>query len=344
MKKKTTLQDISQVLGISVTAVSKALRGHKSISAETKRLVLETAKKLDYKGQPINALEEKTYKGKVYIIVDQRVQADPYTISACFTMDTVLKSHGLEVILSGIQISEPYDRTVAKIRDDNPAAIVLFGRFSEKMAEEFRGNGTPIITLDNDYPYFPVDSVLPNDYYGTFLAVRHFVQAGHTKIGFIGDNRMSSTFRTRYHGFCDALEHWGLENRPEYIYDARLVDSFGEIQFNAFLDKLDYDRLPTAFFCANDPIAIVLNNHLNARGIRTPDAVSIIGFDNIEACEWQSPPLTSVNYPREHVALRAVELLLWRLDNKEAPCNKILIQPKLTVRQSVAPPKKISGK
>lgn len=340
MRKKTTLSDISQQLGISVTAVSKALRGHESISTDTRQLVVETAKKLGYKGQPAAKKEAQATLGKICIVLDQRVMTDPYTMSACFQMDSVLKAHGLESAVHGIPAFDPYEDAVAGIKSTNPAGIFLFGRFPAKIAEELQGGNTPIITLDGDFPYFPVDSVLPNDYYGAFLAVRHLVQAGHLKIGFIGDNTLSSTFRARYHGFCDALEHWGIDHNPNYIYNLRLQDSYSEAQFHVLQERLDYANLPTAFFCANDPIAIVLNNTLNTRGIYTPDDISIIGFDNLDACEWQSPPLTTLNYPREQIAKRAVDLMLWRLDNLDAPCNKILVYPELVVRKSVAPPRK----
>src|SRR5690606_13481481 len=100
-------------------------------------------------------------------------------------------------------------------------------------------------------------------------------------------------------GFCEALAYWGIEERSEFIYDFRFMDSYGDIHFNLLNGQLDYGNLPTAFFCANDPIAFVLNNDLKTKGILTPDEVSIIGFDNLESCQWQSPALTSLHYPRE---------------------------------------------
>jgi len=98
--------------------------------------------------------------------------------------------------------------------------------------------------------------------------------------------------------------------------------------------------LPTAFFCANDPIAQVLNNGLNARGVKTPEEVSVVGFDNLDSSQWQYPPLTTINFPREHIAQTAVDLLFWRKQNPQAPCRKILVHPDLITRKSVVPPQK----
>jgi len=340
MTKKVTLNDISKQLGLSTAAVSKALRGLEGISPETRKAVLETAKKMRYKDFAEPSSDSAVPGGRVLFVVDPRFMSEAHTMASYFFADKTLKDNGFQCSLQSLSVSgEIEDETV--FRDKNVVALFLFGRITAKSAERLNALNKPILLLDHEFPYADIDSVMVDHYEGAFLAVRHFVQNGHIHIGFIGDNKLSPGFLARYRGYCDALEFWGLERRQEYVYDFHFADAFGDIHFDAIPDKLDYANLPTAFFCANDPIAFVVNQALMAQGIRTPDDVSIIGFDNLEACQWQSPPITSLDYQREQIAVQAVNLMRWRMDNPDAPRNKIMVKPELAVRKSVAlPPRK----
>jgi len=340
MSKKITLDDISKQLGLSTAAVSKALRGLDGISEDTRKLVIDTAKRLKYKNFAEHPAEMKSLTGKVLFLVDHRVITEPHTMASYFYMDKAFKEYGMQVTLQALPSTDGELLAEPFLRDAEVVAHFMFGRTSVHIAEVLEKTGKPLIIIDHFFPYSHIDSVLVDDYYGSFLAVKHFVNNGHSRIGFIGDNKLSPGFLARYRGFCDALEYWGLDMHPEFMYDIRFVNAYGDIRFNILQEKLDYKHLPTAFFCANDPIAFVLNHALLAEGIQVPDEVSIIGFDNLDSCQWQSPPLTSLNYPREQIAVQTVNLLLWRIENPGEPRNKILIQPDLVTRASVALAKK----
>lgn len=339
MNKKVTLRDLAEKVSLSTAAVSKALRGHAGVSETTRKLVIETAKQMGYKAAVPPYQKEHTVS-RSFIIVDRRELAEPHTMSTYYYIDRTLKDDGAEVAIRGVPIHGDDQAIFDYIRAENPTALFLFGRFSQNFAEQLMETGKIIIVIDYDYPALGLDVVLPNDYQGAFTAVQHLVHAGHHHIGYIGDNRLSPGFRDRYNGFMDALEYWGLEAHPHYIYDLKFKDGYGNIDFSPIMEQVDYKRLPTAFFCANDPIAYTLNNALNSRGIRIPQDVSIIGFDNLESSQWQLPPLTSVNYPRETIAKTAVQLMQSRIVEPDAPSRKILVQPSLVIRQSVAPPRK----
>lgn len=339
MKKKVTLQDLSERLGLSTAAISKALRGHEGVSEQTRKLIFDTARAMNYKGTPEPKPEGKDVSGNVFILTDGRELTDPHTMSSYFYIEKALKMHGLEVSLHGIDVVNNDKSILAVIKAEQPLALFVFGRFSHKYVEEFHGTGKRVVVIDYNYTNMDFDSVMVNSYHGAMIAVRHLVHNGHRKLGFIGDNKLSPSFRARHNGFCDALEYWGLETNSDYIYDIRFMNGYGIINFNLLLQQLDFNNLPTAFFCANDPIAYVLNNILLSRGIKIPDDVSVVGFDNLDSSQWQFPPLTSLHFPREDVARAAVNLLLWRIANPDAPHHQIQVHPNLVVRQSVAAPR-----
>ncbi|MBB6672978.1 LacI family DNA-binding transcriptional regulator [Cohnella nanjingensis] len=337
--KKVTLRDISEKLGLSTAAVSKALRGHEGISEATRELVLETARTMEYKGVPEQS-PDAAPNAVVFIIVNRRELKEPHTMSTYYFIDNALKTHGCQVAIHGVPIDGDDQAIFDLIERDNPLALFLFGRFSQKFAEQLQATGKIMIVIDHDFPSMNFDVVLTNDNQGAFAAVRHLVHLGHQRIGYIGDNSLSPTFHDRYNGFIDAIRYWGLELNEKHIYDLHFINSFGDIDYSPVMERLDADDLPTAFFCANDPIAYILSNGLNARGIKVPEDVSIVGFDNLESSQFQYPPLTTLDYPREHIAQTAVELLVWRMHHPQAPCRKILVQPRLVERKSTAIPHK----
>ncbi|GBF75697.1 LacI family transcription regulator [Paenibacillus sp. 598K] len=334
MEKKVTLHDISKKVGLSTAAVSKALRGLGGISAETRQAVIDAAKELRYRHFAEPTAAPAPQGGRVLFIVDSRVMTDPHTMASYFFIDKALQSSGCQAVMHAMSATgDALEPAIVKQKD--AIGLFLFGRITANKVEQLAALGKPMIMLDHELPYSDIDSVMIDHYEGAFLAVKHFVQHGHIQIGYIGDSRLSSGFLSRYRGFRDALAYWGLELSPEHDYDLHFTDAFGDIHFNTLPEQLDYAKLPSAFFCANDPIAFVLNHALTARGIRTPQDVSIIGFDNLDSCQWQSPPISSIDYLREEIAHKAVDLLQWRIANPEAPRSKLLLKPRLVVRESV---------
>ncbi len=340
--KQVTLRDISEKLGLSTAAVSKALRGHEGISETTRELVRETAKEMGYAGIA-EPRQETAAAPVIFIIVERRELKEAHTMSTYYFIDNALKKHGLQVAIYGVPINGDDNAIFELIARDDPTALFLFGRFSQKFAERLQQTGKVMIVIDHDYPSLNFDVVLTNDSQGAFAAVRHLVHLGHQRIGYIGDNHLSPTFHNRYNGFVDAIRFWGLELCEDHIYNLDIMNSFGDINYNAVLERLDAEDLPTAFFCANDPIAYHLGSGLGAKGLRVPEDVSIVGFDNLDASQFQYPPLTTLDYPREDIAETAVELLFWRINHPQAPCRKILVQPRLIERKSTAVPPKPIG-
>jgi len=335
MNKKTTLRDISAELGLSTAAVSKALRGLNGISEETRKAVIAVARKRNYKGIANASMETGAPAGKVLLLVDQRYMTEPHTVSAYFFMDQACKETNFQLSLTPVPPDNIEDTIREALSDADVVAGVLFGRFPERLAAPFKAMKKPLFLYDNFFPYENVDSVKVDDYAGAFLAVEHFVRNGHARIGFIGDRTLSPAFNDRYRGFIDAMQYWGLEICEDYVYDLKFVNERGEIEFHLLRDHVDTGKLPTAFFCSNDPIAIILNNYLKENGIAIPEQVSVIGFDNLETCQWQSPALTSLHYPRETIAREMVGLIRWREEHPEAPAKRVMIRPNLIARQSV---------
>lgn len=334
------MQDLAKKMGLSTAAISKGLRGHPGVSEETRKLIFETARAMNYRGITENKQETVQRRGTVFVLANHRDISEPHTMSSYFHLEKALKHHAFDVELNWIKVTSNDKEVLRKIKDEKPTALFVFGRFSPKYLEEFLELNPVVISIDHSYEHQPLDAVMVDSYFGASLAVKHLVEQGHRRIGFIGDNQLSIEFRSRYHGFLDALAFWGIPAEDKFIYDLRFRDPYDNIDCNILYDKLDTEHLPTAFFCANDPIAYVLYNILLSRGLRIPEDISVIGFDNLDSSSWQFPPLTTLDYPREEVANAAVELLIRRLERPNAAKHRIQVLPSLIERKSVAPARK----
>lgn len=342
MAKKVTLRHLSEKLQLSQTAVSKALRGQVGVSEKTRQLVLQTAKEMDYSLLSADRNPVNTGFDKIAIVIDKRDMNESHTMATSFWLDKALKAAALDSILIGVQADAESGKLFDEIAGSGCIGIMLFSRFSPHFVAELSRHNIPVIGVDTDLSLHNCDSVLVNDELGAFLAIEHIVKNGHTKIGFIGDRHLSSSFRVRHDGYIHSLEFWGIHYEAEYDIDIRFLDHTGNIDYSPLMERISDVRLPTVFFCANDAIAYVLNNTLNKRNIRVPEQLSIVGFDNLDSSQWQFPPLTTINYPREHIAQCAVDVLNWRLDHLQAPCRRMHVHPELVIRSSVAPPPKSS--
>lgn len=336
MKKKVRLQDIALKLDLSVVTVSKALRGLYGVNEETRKKVLETARQLKYTGYSSETANALT-RGVYCAMCDQQYGMNPHAMSLFFGLNQALQTTGSELIVMELGRGAQVDLDLKKLRNGGFRGVFLIGQgFQEQSLERLTGLSVPLVALDMDYPYLPIDCVMANDNQGAYLAVRHLMAKGHRDIGFIGDSLLAPSFRERYRGFLDALAYAKLNANPEFIHDLRFERPDGAIDFSCALDILDRKRQPTAYFCANDSIAETIHTGLAARKMTTGRDLSIIGFDNLNNVSWQRDDLTTIQYPRDEAAWRAAELMRWREENPGAGRQKLLIETKLVERRSVA--------
>jgi LacI family transcriptional regulator len=188
------------------------------------------------------------------------------------------------------------------------------------------------VVLDSFFPQYRLDTVVINNRQGAWDAADHLVAQGHTQIGYLKSSVPIQNFRERFEGCRACLEYHGLPLRPEWVFlldPTTMEDSCASFQNS--LPK----RLPTAFFADNDIIAMGAMKALALAGLRLPEDVSLVGFDNLPLCAMLHPAMTTVHVPKEQLGRLAVERLLWRMANPEETFVKIEVGGRLTERGSV---------
>lgn len=325
-----TINDIAAALGISKSTVSKGLNNAKDISDEMRRKILETAVELGY----ANKRQQKKER-KLCILVENMDYQTP-------------NQFGHDIVLGFRQLAEPEEWTVDTILIDKDfqrgtpygvfmmehgyqASFILGMSLLDSWLAELRNTKIPTVLYDNYVKDNPcVASVGCDSSEGFELAVRHLLSLGHKKIGLISGPLESYILKARYHAYIEALEKHGLAITEDYIG----LDYFVNDSTRKYVPKLLAQGV-TAILFSHDVRAISAITECTDRGIRIPEDVSIVGFDDLPMAAHTQPSLTTIRQDRLAIGKCGFYALSCLL-NKVA-IGSILLRATLVVRDSTGP-------
>jgi len=195
-------------------------------------------------------------------------------------------------------------------------------------------SSVPMVVMDWG-PNTDTDIIEDNSFTGGYLATKHLIDCGHKAIGLIAGELDKTTARTRYEGFVKAMNEANLPIHENWIMEGFFEPEDGYECMNKILAQ---DNLPTAVFCCNDVMALGAISAITEKGLRVPDDISIIGYDNIHSSRFYAPPLTTIHQSKSRLGAQAVNLLFERIANKDNDNHekhRIAIHPELVIRKSV---------
>lgn len=335
-KNPATLSDIAKQLNISISTVSRALHDHPAINKNTKKRVINLAKKLNY--QPnllaLSLLNKKTHT--IGIIVPEITS---YFFSSVINgIQDLVNDTDYRLIIS--QSEESFEKekkileTMAKVRVDGLLVSPTSETHNAQHFNKFIEADTPLVIFDRDCEGFNADKVLVDDYDGAFQAVEYLIKTGCRKIAHISGPPNLSISTHRLRGYLDALKKYQVPIDQQLIFN---VSGFSpEHGVEATKAMLNLPQLPDAIFAINDGIAIGAMYVIKEAGIQIPTQISVVGFDDEPHSSYFIPPLTSVWQPVYDMGLLSARILLKKLQGnplKESPRHEIL-KPELIVRES----------
>lgn len=310
--KNVTMRDIGAALGVSTVTISKALGGKEGVSDAVREKIIETAKQMGYH---YSAPQPEIAARVVGILVADRQFSAPSFYSSLYR--ALLKELADVGMLGVLEIvSEQEEQAVAlpmAVTIQHATGLVLLGQFSEDYVSVLLDTGLPAVLLDFACDGPDVDAVVSDGQTGAYLLTRYLIDHGHRDIGFIGTIHRTTSIMDRYSGFLRAMMYGGLPVRQEWI----LPDSNVAGQF---FDEADMPgKLPTAFFCNNDMLACEVAAALEKRGLRVPEDVSLVGFDDF-VCGARARPITTYAVDQQRMAQVTVRRLRNRIrEGMEAP-------------------------
>ncbi|MDF4804963.1 substrate-binding domain-containing protein, partial [Vibrio parahaemolyticus] len=176
------------------------------------------------------------------------------------------------------------------------------------------------------------DKIIDNSEEGGYLATKYLIDNGHTDIACLSGHFEKLACQERIAGFRRAMAEAKLPINEDWILEGNFECDTAVL----VADKIAaMEKRPTAVFCFNDTMALGLMSRLQQNGIKVPDDVSVIGYDNIELAEYFSPPLTTIHQPKRRVGKNAFEILLERIKDKEHEKRVFEMQPEIVIRNTV---------
>lgn len=336
---RPTLRDVARESGLSITQTSRALNGHSDVAAATRERALAAARQLGY----VPNLEARRLKspgtrsqsiGLVLVTGTQRF-SDPFFGELLATMVDEAAANGYELQLSAPLADEDpvasYERAIRAKRVDG--FVVLRTARADPRVRYLNDHGFPFVMFGriDDEGRYPavgesIDCLMP--------AIDHLVELGHHRIGCLIEPLEYAISARRHESFRRALDTRGLS------YEERLVLSGGfreDSGFEAAGRLLDQAAPPTALVAFNDLLAFGAIRAAAVRNIVVPDQLSIVGFDDISASRFTSPPLTTLRHEDRIIGRQLIVQLLKAIDEPEST-GDVLLNPELVVRDSTAAP------
>lgn len=328
-----TITDVAERAGVSRTTVSRHLRGHRVRAAEAIRDAIAA---LEFEPNPVARSLKSGMTRAIGIVVPD--VTNPYFAAVVKGIETVARQERYRMYLANTDESvERENEVLAGLAGLVDGLILAPATEQDKTPLALRRAGIPVVFIDREIEGGAgFDSVLVDNAGGAAAAVQHLVSLGHERIGFMSGPRDTTPGRGRYEGFQAALLAAGLEPEPGLLHDGDFRQESG---YQGALRLLALERPPTAIFTANNLMSIGALRAFHDMGVRLPDDLSFVGFDDLDLGELLAPPLTVVDRPTEEQGALAARLLLNRLGGRAgAGPSRVVLQTRLLVRGSSAAP------
>jgi len=333
-----TIKDIAKALNLSVSTVSKALRGSHEISEVTKKQVMAYAREHNYKPNPI-AQSLKRGRSKSIGIIVCNIDNNFFS-QAINGIESVARQKDYNVIIT--QSQESYEREVANSEHLSSRSvdglIISLSAETKKVDHLIKLNqkGLPMVFFDRVTDEIATHKVIANNYKGAYEATRHLLQQGFRRIAQItSSNSLSITFE-RLEGYKKALEDAGLKPDSKYIKFVQHGGMIPEETRQALTELLQLKNRPDAIFTASDRLSTTTLSLLRKMEIAVPQEVALVGFTNSISADIFHPSLTSVVQPALEMGQQATELLIQLIEAKRpvTEFKKRILDTELKIRDS----------
>lgn len=340
-----TIKDIAKKAGVSTATVSRVLNYDEtlSVSDDKRKLILEIAEELEYlpPRQRNNHVKSNIKIALIHWYNMKQEVADPYYMSIRMGIEMTCYDQNIEIIK--VYKPDEFDFSTLEAVD----GIIAIGKFFDREIEKFVELSPNIVFVDSSPNVLKYDSIVLDFEAAVYQALDHLLDSGHKRIGYIGGREYIGTEQVplkdlREIVFKSYMESKGLLCSDEIYMGSFVAESGYGLMKEALKKRADnLETSPTAYFVASDSIAIGALRALYECGVKVPEEISIVGFNDIPTSKYTVPQLTTVRVFKEFMGETAVELLLERVVKKREIAKKVVIPTELIVRKSTF---KISSK
>ncbi len=327
-----TIEDVAERASVSKATVSRVLNGRGGVSEQLRQRVVAAISELGY--QPDRSARRlRGTTSEVLGIIIPDIQ-NPYFTSVVRGIEDLAYNHQLNVLLGNTD-DDPrkQDAYLRVMMAERVAGLILapsFGIAPEPL-QQLAHHGTPIVLIDRSVARLPFDTVVVDNVQGAYEGTRHLIELGYQRIGFVGGDLELSPGRERHAGYRQALLDGGMAVDPALVQ----IDHF-KIESGQRLTHrlLETTPRPDAIFSANNLLSMGVLMALREAGVRVPDDIALVGFDDLPWAAELFSPLTAVAQPTYEVGQEAVRILLQRRSDPAAPVRTVTLRTSLIIRES----------
>lgn len=344
MATKITIREVAQAAEVSITSVSLYLNDKPGLSDDTRKRIARAITSLGYVPLRQKSGRDGAAKGgkaSDAALIGLLVERLPFSMLSDLHYGEVIQSmeahaRDLGYHLSLVVVENSGLPAQLSERFDNLDGVIILGGgdITENVVNQAVEEEVPAILVDVNLPSAPIDSVLIDNFNGAFSATRLLIERGYQRIGCIQGPFKYPSLVERFQGYCAALIRAGIPLDPALIQPS-ISSGFPNKGYREMRALLDRPSMPDAVFCVSDRTALGALEALHQAGLRIPEDVALVGFENIPHSEYTNPPLTTINMPKRlmgEVAIRRLhDIIQGRM--YEAPVKTIL-NTSLVIRSS----------
>lgn len=331
-----TIKEVAEHAAVSVATVSRVVNKNGYVSDELRHRVMDAMKALDYKPSALARSLRRQESMIIGVLVPGIHQ--PFFAYLTFVIQKMLFASNYRALLcSSEEDAEKEAAYVDMLVHQRVDGVIVIptGRGSETIKPLL--SKIPVVLIDRDLPDLQINRILADNYQGGYAAAKHLLDLGHRKIAIIGGAAYNIALEQRTNGAKQAFRDAGLELDPSMIILHEQLEF--DIGFRTARDLLRRKDRPTAIFAMTDVIAVGILHAASEMGLRLPDDLSVIGFDDIPLASYVIPALTTIAQPIQEMGETAAKLLLNRLKTGTSePYESITLDMKLINRRSTTTP------
>lgn len=326
-----TIQRVADRAGVSIATVSRVFANPQMVSDTLRERVLEAARALSYRpSRAARTLRVGTSQTVGVVIPDLE---NPFFTAVVRGIELVLQPAGYTLLLSNSDEDTARERSILEtLRAEGVAGIIFVPINNARDAyREVLAPPLHVVAVDRSATSLRPDLVTVDNVEGTRVGVEHLLALGHRDVALLGGPSRHSTAKERERGYQEALRAAGRLVRPELVHHGDFREGGG---YEGMKALMALPRRPTAVFVANNLMTLGALRALHQAGIRIPDEVAVVGFDDMPWATSLNPPLTAISQPSQEIGSSAAELLLDRIARPDRSIRHLILETKLVVRAS----------
>ena len=332
--RDVTIYDVAKALNISPSTVSRGLRDHPHVKNETKKKIKEVAVEMGFQRNKFASSLRKQRTETIGVVVPKLNSY--FMATAIAGIEKVTNQHGYGLIISQSQESGMHEIScISTLFNSRVDGILISLAFDTERLDHFEilfNKDIPVVFFDRVAECHNCICVIIDNYKAGYEATSHLIQQGCKRIAHFGGNLLRNVYAERFRGYKQALADNGIEFNEKLLFISDLTVEAGK---TLSVKILKMRPIPDGLFTANDTIAVSAMVEMQNAGIRIPDDISVVGFNNEPISRVIRPNLTTVDYPAHQIGEIAAASLIGKLKNSQpVSLSTIVLKHSLIVRQS----------